>query len=363
VNENPRLRFWQSPLFFIPLGITLLVAGRGVSMAYMLHGQYKLTTFAFEMCCELLILLLLQSVDWLLTKMISRVVGDGSRLRKFVGSSLRLLVIGLFFGTFLLATVQMHPPKIACRLTPSSEGIDFSTHRVTTDDGVELSAWVIPCDQPNRPAVVLSHGLGANKQNFLHIGKLLHDLNLNVVMFDFRAHGDSEGHTCTLGVREAYDVKAAYDLAVAQFPYRPVYAWSTSMGAAATLRSAAEFGLFDRLVVDATFSSVKTIAMETKFCYLGPLDHAAWNLSRLWFGAYTGLNINNYGPELDIAKIDRTPILLIHGTIDSILPMRESQRLHDAANSNTKLWIVKGAGHCGSFLHPQYSDRVEAFLD
>ena len=339
----------------------MLVAGRGIAMAYMLRGQYQLTTFIFELCAALLILLLLQSADWLLTKLIRRIFGDGSRLRRFAGSGLRLLVVGLFFGTFLLATVQMHPPKVACRLTPSNEGMDFSTHRVTTDDGVEISAWVIPSGQPNRATIVVAHGLGANKQNFCHIGKLHHELGLNVVMFDFRAHGDSQGHTCTLGIREANDVKAGYDLAVSQFPNQPVYAWSTSMGGAATLRAAAEFDIFDGLVVDATYSSVKSIAMNTKFCYLGPLDSAAWNLSRLWFGAYTGLDIESFGPERDITRIEK-PILLIHGTIDSILPMNESRQLHAAANGNTDLWIVDGAGHCGAYLHPEYADRVLAFV-
>lgn len=55
--------------------------------------------------------------------------------------------------------------------------------------------------------------------------------------------------------------------------------------------------------------------------------------------------------------------MLVHGTIDEILPTDESRKLHAAAHGNTELWVVAGASHCGSFLHPDYSQRIAEFLN
>ena len=77
-------------------------------------------------------------------------------------------------------------------------------------EGLRLSAWYVLASKPGRPVVVLCHGLGANKQNFLPVAQTLHELDFNVVTFDFRGHGDSEGRTTTFGIKESRDVVAAF---------------------------------------------------------------------------------------------------------------------------------------------------------
>ena len=331
-------------------------------MAHLLNGRYLLSSFCLDAVAALLILIVLQTLDRLVIGGLKWLVGDQTWVRKATAKILRSVFVALFPGTFLLATVQMHPPKIGCARNPADIGISITEHTLKTDDGLSLSAWILPAIESDRPVVVMTHGLGANKQDFLVVSRMINAMNYNVVTFDFRAHGDSEGHTCSLGVTEAYDIKAAHDLAVAEFPGKPVYAWSTSLRAAATLRAAAEFQIFEKIVVDATFSSVKHLAWETKFRYLGPLAPAAWNLSRLWYFVYVGQDIENIGPEYDISNLQNIPVFLIHGSNDPIIPFAESKRLHAAAVVGTELWIVEGAGHSASFLNIDYSQKVDEFF-
>lgn len=354
---------WRKPIFAISVAAFLFMGVRGYSIAKLLNGRYGWNSLFFDAGAAIVILLVLQLSDALLVGGLQRLVGDQSRLRRSAAKGIRLLVVGLFAGTFLLATIQMHPPKVGCTKTPADFGMAFSEHKIETSDGLLLSTWTIPAKTVERPVVVVAHGLGANKQNFLSVSRLVNDLDYNVVTFDFRGHGDSQGHTCSLGVREGLDVKAAYDFAANQFPNRPIYAWSTSMGGAATLRATAEYQIFDKIVVDASFSGVKNLAMDTKFGYLGPLGPFAWNLSRVWFAAYVGQDIDGISPERDIATIDRTPIFLIHGTGDPVIPHAESKRLSAAAVKGTELWLVEGAGHSGSCYHPEYGQRLTAFFD
>ena len=360
--QSPKA-LWRSPkkLVGLILLVLLLIGARGLLFARMLDGNYQVQSFIFDAVAALLILVVLQLIDAGLSRFLKSVIGDRTRTQKFLIGVCRFAFVVLGFGTFLLAAVQMHPAKIACAKTPKDFGLEFTEHVLTTSDGIEISAWAIPADDPERPVVVVTHGLGANKQNFMFVSEQIHQMNFNVVAFDFRGHGNSGGHTCTLGVREAEDVKAAFDFAKRQFPNRPVFAWSTSLGAAATLRAAAEYQIFDRLVIDATFSSVKNLALDTKFCYLGPFGSTAWNISRVWYFAFVRTDIENYGPESDIVEIN-VPIFLIHGTADPIIPHTESEKLQ-AANPNAKLWLVKDAGHSMSFHDLRYPIRVLNFFD
>ena len=71
---------------------------------------------------------------------------------------------------------------------------------------VGLAGWYIPAGRrrgPTGPTVVLAHGWGSNKSAMLDRAAMLHDA-YNLVLFDFRNHGQSEETaTTTQGVREA----------------------------------------------------------------------------------------------------------------------------------------------------------------
>ena len=51
-------------------------------------------------------------------------------------------------------------------------------------------------------------------------------------------------------------------------------------------------------------------------------------------------------PEEAVAKT-KIPVLLIHGQLDSNIPLRHSRRIHARA-PETQIWEVPGADHCGA---------------
>ena len=69
-------------------------------------------------------------------------------------------------------------------------------------------------------------------------------------------------------------------------------------------------------------------------------------------------------PVRDIARISRTPVLLIHGAADPLVPSENARRLQ-AAHGGAEIWVVSGAGHARSFFaDPEgYIDRVASFFD
>ncbi|MBI4521740.1 MAG: hypothetical protein HY701_12940, partial [Gemmatimonadetes bacterium] len=79
-------------------------------------------------------------------------------------------------------------------------------------DGIRLAGWAIP--SPGDHAVVLIHGIDSDAWAgaALDLARTYHDAGFEVLLFDLRAHGRSEGERVTLGRLERGDVAAAVDL-------------------------------------------------------------------------------------------------------------------------------------------------------
>ena len=85
---------------------------------------------------------------------------------------------------------------------------------------------------------------------------------------------------------------------------------------------------------------------------LRPLVEVAFLRARLKYH----LSMQNISPENSVAATT-IPVLLIHGQVDSNIPVRHSQVIH-ARTPNTQLWQVPDADHCGALsTAPQEFER------
>ena len=87
---------------------------------------------------------------------------------------------------------------------PGDYGMQYSDIDIMTDDNVRLSAWEIPAANPSDRTIVLNHpltttrygseaGLDGVPAEFLPMVRHMHDAGYNVVMYDHRGQGDSDG--------------------------------------------------------------------------------------------------------------------------------------------------------------------------
>jgi len=69
-------------------------------------------------------------------------------------------------------------------------------------------------------------------------------------------------------------------------------------------------------------------------------------------------------PLAAVPALDGTPVLLIHGGRDQVVPVEQARRLAAAAGS-AELWEVAEAEHCGAYFVDRgaYVTRVVEFLD
>jgi pimeloyl-ACP methyl ester carboxylesterase len=68
--------------------------------------------------------------------------------------------------------------------------------------------------------------------------------------------------------------------------------------------------------------------------------------------------MRDISPEDSVAAT-KVPVLLIHGDVDSNIPVRHSRLIH-ARNAATQIWEVPGADHCGaiSTAPREFEERV-----
>ena len=334
---------------------------RGLALAQMLNGAYLVSSWLVDSLGLLVILLAFRGVDHLVHNRLKIWIPGHGRMSLVSIFLIRTGVVFLFFLPPLMVILQLHPVKVASREGPGSMGLDFEEVRLELN-GTKIEGWYVPGKKVGAPVVLVAHGIGANKQNFLYPVKMVNDLGYGVLIIDFRAHGDSRGMFSTLGFREAEDVKASFDWLLAREPGRPVYALGFSMGAAAVVHAQAKYGIFEKVVLDSCFESLQEMAGKQFLVIYGPLAPLGWKQLRFWAWGLTGVDPANNSPGQAIRGFGETPVLLIHGGADPLIPYDHSIRLSERLGGQADLWLVEEAGHVGSMVDPDYPGKLARFF-
>jgi pimeloyl-ACP methyl ester carboxylesterase len=343
---------------FVLCGVYL---GRAWLVAWRCGSRYPPADMAIDAGVLALLIVALRLLDQALSHAGRRLLGDQTGRRRVISGAVRGGLVFALAAPLLMSLLQFCPQRQACTRTPAALGLEFEEVWLSGNAG-RIAAWYVPQAEPDRPVVLIAHGLGANKQVFLFAARIVHDLGFHAFLFDFRAHGDSQGRFTTFGYNEAEDVKTACDWIAARHPRQPIYALGYSMGGTAVLRAASKYGLFDRLALDATFADAGSAARNSVLRILGPLRTPAWHAGRCWGWIYTGIDLADHRPWQYAAQISPRPLLFIHGTADAMIPHTESQRLHTAAGPSSQLWLIDGFGHIQAANHPDYATRLRDFF-
>ena len=230
---------------------------------------------------------------------------------------------------------------------------DLNDASITAPDGAILRAWTIRPSSPNGDAVILLHGLGDNRIGMTGYAQLFLADGFTVLLPDSRAHGTSGGPLATYGLLERNDIHQWLDFLHAEDHPRCIFGFAESMGAAQLLQSLDAHPHFCAVAAESPFSTFREIAYDRmgQPFHLGPwvgrtilrpLVEIAFLRARLKFG----LDMQQISPEDSVAATS-IPVLLIHGELDSNIPVRHSRAIHTRA-PKAELWEVPNAGHCGA---------------
>ena len=206
-----------------------------------------------------------------------------------------------------------------------------------------------------RATVIYLHGIADNRDSAVGAIQRFTSSGYDVIAYDSRAHGGSEGDRCTYGFYEKDDLRAV----ITQIEAAEVIVIGQSLGAAVALQAAAIDSRIRAVVAASTFSDLRTIATERATSVFFPGFAIPWALDRA--GQDGRFSVNEASPLRAAASI-RAPVFLIHGAEDGDTSPAHSRRVFDALISRKHLKIVPGAGH-NDVMRDEVWQEVQDWLD
>lgn len=293
---------------------------------------------------------------------------SGRWLKLAAGVSGLFLFVGAstMAATQILTFLAVHPPRERLTHTPSELGLFYEDVTFVTSDGLELRGWFLPSRQ-GRAAVILGHGFTRSRQEMLDVAAMLHRNCYNVLLFDWRAHGESEGKRTTFGYKEVQDVAAALDFVSSRAEVDPdrIGVLGRSLGGAIAIRAAADLAQLKAVVSDSPFPSLED-TIEVGVSRRGPLGAWPLRLIAVFLGTRTmGVDPDLVRPIDDIGEISPRPVLIMQGGRDELVPPDTGERLYAAAAEPKFLWYAPDAAHVklASRYPAEYEARVLSFFD
>ncbi len=274
---------------------------------------------------------------------------------------LRLGAVGLLV-LLIPVGAALHPLHIVPGRSPAAFGLTYVDIRFRTADGLTLAGWVVPHPEA-QGNVIFCHGHGRNRGHGNALLPTLHGLKMNVLLFDFRGHGDSEGHTSTFGAREVGDLVAAAGYMRVRFPGKPLFLVGVSLGAAVSLQALPLLPEVRGVWSEGAFGRLDRVVEHEFACLPGwlrrPLVAAYRGLG--WLDC--GLRIGRINPVRAIESV-HVPAYFCHGQCDELVPPGEGESLYGAYHGPCWFWRVVGASHyrVRQRNHEEYLRRLRVFL-
>ncbi|HMB15015.1 MAG TPA: alpha/beta hydrolase [Pelovirga sp.] len=255
-----------------------------------------------------------------------------------LNSKIVALVIGVFL--LLLSGCSMDDtfiffPTRDIVMTPQSAGLTHEEVYFTAADGVKLHGWFIPGD-PQTPVVLFFHGNAGNISHRVDNLRLFkRQLGVSVFIIDYRGYGNSAGKTSEEGMYA--DARGALDwLHDKGWNNDRIIYFGRSIGAAVATQLALEEQPA-ALVLESPFTSVEAMGRRHN-----PILY-------FLFGWLLQSRFDT------LTKIDQlnAPLLLFHGTRDTIVPPAMAEQLYALATQPKTLHLIEGAGHNDTLSHRQ----------
>jgi len=227
--------------------------------------------------------------------------------------------------------------------TPTEWGLAYEEVTLTSADGVKLNGWYLPYPGSKRTLLFL-HG---NAGNISHRGdslRIFHRLGLNVLIFDYRGYGKSEGRPSEAGLYQDAEAAWRYLVEARKVPAEDIVLFGRSLGGAVAARLAVQHEPAG-LILESSFTSATEMARAAF-----PL------LSRLTLLRY---EFNS----LEALQSIHCPVLVVHSPDDEIIPYALGEKLYQTADMPKRFLILHG-DHNSGFLQsqPAYEKGLRDFL-
>jgi len=271
----------------------------------------------------------------------------------FTKSGLRMIwtIAGAIAAMYLITGAYMYIfqsgflffPDRQIVMTPRDIGLEYQPVKLIAEDGVNLAAWFVPAET-SRGAVIFCHGNAGNISHRLETVRLLNHLGLDLLIFDYRGYGESDGVPTEAGLYMDGTAAWRYLTETRQIDPEDITIFGKSLGGAVATWLA-QNNRPRSLIIESTFTSVPDVAAKAYPIFPVRL------LTRYKF------------PTVEYIRNVTCPVLVIHSKDDEMIPFKLGRQLFDAANEPKQFLELKGS-HNDAFIHAArvYEKGLTSFL-
>ena len=272
------------------------------------------------------------------------------------------IVVGLMLlaASFLADLATKIPPTARPSLNPSRMGLACEEVEIRTDDGFRLTAWWMPTGKPERPPVVILHGLGASKAHMIDYILFAQEQGNPTLAIDFRGHGGSDPSLTSIGFYESRDAEAAMQFVRQRGAGDPVL-WGTSMGAVAALLAAARDGSAAGIIADAPFDTYRNTVLHHAKLFYGLSEFPLITLAMPMIENRVRFRVDEVDC-LRAAERIRAPMLVLAGEEDVRMPPAMVKTIYKRAAGPKEFWIIPGEGHENRDFGEEFRSKIAGFL-
>ena len=246
------------------------------------------------------------------------------------------ILLALYAALCLLAwslQTRLIYPAPQERVQPSG---DYRAIILQTDDGLMIRSFFRAADT-GKPTLVYFHGNGSSLAGAMAANAMLTERGCGALLVNYRGYGGNPGEPGEEGFYK--DGRAAMDWLKAQgVATEDTVLIGNSIGGGTAVQMAREYGA-KALILSAPFTSLPDVAA----------DKARWLPVRLLLRD----RFDNLAKIGDLPM----PVLIQHGSADTLIPLAHGRALADSAHDAT-LQVIEGGGHDIAFQPETQSARL-----
>ena len=191
----------------------------------------------------------------------------------------------------------------------------------------KLHALWMPAASPNAPVMLYLHGARWNVSGSVPRIRRMHSLGFSVLAVDYRGFGQSTNELPS-EAPALEDAQAAWQWLARKAPQSDRYIFGHSLGGAVAIDLAAKVRDERGTIVEGTFTSIADVVGTFKWGWL----------------PVSPLITQRFESVRKVADI-QSPLLVVHGSADKLIPAELGRKLYEAAPGPKKFVLVNGGTH------------------
>ena len=239
-----------------------------------------------------------------------------------------------------------HPTRLATEAPLPSYARDAEERFFNSDDGARLHALHWPAT-PGRPTILFFHGNAQSVFEWALIREDFLPLECGLLLVDYPGYGKSTGSPSEASLYACGHAALKFAEQSLHLSDNYLILFGKSLGGGVVCEIAQQRA-FKAVVLESTFTSIPAVARN-----LIPI-----------LPADAMLRTERYDSIEKIGAF-KSPVLVIHGEKDNLIPVSEGKKLFVRASSPKSLYLAENAGHndVSMMEGTRYGQTIREWLD